>query len=115
MKRRTLTAALVMLIVALEIHAGTLADGKWSPASCGTRPAAPEIDSRSVDAYNRSLKAARDWQQKAQAYNDCIVKEANADNSVIAETANDEQARFRAEVEQLGAVATVAKAKLDSR
>ncbi|WP_232020302.1 hypothetical protein [Methylocaldum marinum] len=115
MKRQMTTAILLALTVVPEIHAGTLADGKWSPANCGTQPTAPEIDSRSVDAYNRSLKQVREWQQKAQAYNDCIVKEANADNAVIAEAANAEQARFRAEVEQIGAVAADAKAKLDGR
>jgi hypothetical protein len=115
MKRRTLTAVFIALAVTLETRAGTLVDGKWSPADCGAQPVVPEIDSRSIEAYNRSLQAVRDWQAKAQTYNDCIVKEANRDNAVIAEAANAEQARFRAAVEQIAAGASAAKAKLDRR
>src|SRR5690606_20455448 len=104
---------LTPLMAAIDSQAGTLTDGKWTVTNCGTQSTPPKIDSRNVDAYNQSLKAVRDWQQKAQAYNDCIVKEANADNSIIAETAHAEQTRCRAAVERTGAEAATAKAKLD--
>ncbi len=51
----------------------------------------PVIDQSSVDAYNQSVKAINDWQQKANAYNGCLIKEANADNTLIANSANGEQ------------------------
>lgn len=101
------------LTAAINAEAGTLTDGKWTATNCGTQAAPPEIASRSVDGYNRSLKAVLDWQQKTQAYNDCVVKEANADNAAIAEAANAEQARFRAAVERISAEAAAIKAKLD--
>ncbi|MGH8550004.1 MAG: hypothetical protein ACRERU_15650 [Methylococcales bacterium] len=113
MKRQIPTATLMALAAVLEPSAGTLSGGQWSPADCGTQPVIPKLDSSSVEAYNASLKEIRDWQQKAQAYNDCIVREANADNAIIAKAANAEQDRFRAAVEQIGAEATAAKAKLD--
>jgi hypothetical protein len=115
MKRQTLVAALIALTAALQIQAGTLAGGRWTPSGCGAAPVPPAIDSGSVDAYNRSLETARAWQRKAQGYNDCVVGEANADNAAIAEAANAEQARFRAAVEQTNGAAAAAKAKLDHR
>jgi hypothetical protein len=104
---------LTALTAAIDAQAGTLTDGKWTASNCGTQTAPPEIDSRSVEGYNRSLKAVREWQQKTQAYNDCVVKEANADNAAIAEAANGEQARFRAAVERISAEAAAIKTKLD--
>ncbi|CAI8960859.1 hypothetical protein [Methylocaldum szegediense] len=107
------TIVLLTALTAIGAQAGTLTDGKWTPSNCGTQTAPPEIDSRSVEGYNRSLKAVREWQQKTQAYNDCVVKEANADNAAIAEAANAEQARFRAAVERISAEAAAIKAKLE--
>ncbi len=113
MKRSIATATLIALAAVLDASAGTLAGGKWSPAGCGIEPRAPALASSSVEAYNASLKEIRDWQQKGQAYNECIVREANADNAAIAEAANAGQARFRGAVEQIGAEAAAAKARLD--
>lgn len=93
--------------------AGTLSGGRWSAAGCGQEPAAPAIESSSADAYNRSLKRAREWQQQAQAYNNCVVQEANGDNEVIAKAANAQQARFKAAVNEIQTKATEIKAKLD--
>lgn len=115
MKRPIATFTLIALTCVLEGSAGTLANGQWSPAGCGIEPQAPALDSSSVEAYNASLKEIRDWQQKGQAYNDCIVREANADNAAIAEAANAGQTRFRTAVETIGAEAAAAKARLDAQ
>jgi len=103
-----------MLLVA-SATAGTITNGVWSPSGCGTEPPVPVIDQSSVDAYNQSVKAINDWQQKANAYNSCLIKEANADNALIANTANDEQARLRAAIEKIQTGTTAAKDKLDKK
>lgn len=93
--------------------AGTLSGGHWSAAGCGQEPVPPAIESSNADAYNRSLKRVREWQQKAQAYNNCVVQEANGDNEAIAKAANAQQARFKAAVNEIQTKATEIKAKLD--
>lgn len=106
---------LALLILVFDVQAGTFADGTWSATHCGSEPANPTIDSGSVDAYNDSLKEVKDWQQKAQTYNNCVVNEANADNESIAKAANAQQDRFRAAVAEISATANAAKAKLDHK
>jgi len=107
--------AAALMFTAVSATAGTLSNGSWSPANCSTEPAVPAIDQSSVDAYNQSVKAINEWQQKATAYNSCLIKEANTDNAIIANAANDEQARLRAAIEKIQAETTAAKAKLDNK
>lgn len=95
--------------------AGTISNGAWSPGGCGIEPAAPVIEQSSVDAYNNSVKAINEWQQKANAYNTCLINEANADNALIAKTANEEQSRLRSAMEKIKAETDAAKAKLDKK
>lgn len=101
--------------IAHTAAAGTIANGTWAPSGCGTEPTVPVIDASSVDTYNQSVKAINDWQQKATAYNGCLIKEANTDNALIANIANDEQARLRSNMEKIQAEATAAKEKLDKK
>ena len=112
-KRLFFTAA--MALTGVSGTAGTITNGAWSPSSCGTEPVVPVIEQGSVDEYNQSVKAVNDWQQKANAYNGCLIKEANADNSLIAGSANDEQARLRAAIDKIQTETTAAKAKLDKK
>lgn len=113
LKRLFLTAAI--MLTAVSGTAGTIMNRAWSPSGCGTEPAVPVIDPSSIDAYNQSVKTINDWQQKANDYNGCLIKEANADNALIANSANDEQARLRAAIEKIQAETTVAKTKLDKK
>lgn len=113
--RKQLFLSAAMMLTAISGTAGTIANGAWSPSGCGAEPVVPVIDQSSVDAYNQSVKAINDWQQKAHAYNGCLIKEANADNSLIANSANDEQARLRAAIEKIQTETTAAKAKLDKK
>ncbi len=93
--------------------AGTLSGGHWSAAGCGREPAPPAIESSSAEAYNASLERVREWQQRAQAYNTCVVQEANGDNEAIAKAANAQQARFKAAVSEIQGRATAINARLD--
>lgn len=71
--------------------AGTLADGKWSSATCGSRPVAPRLDLTNEDAYNQSVGAVNTYRGQVKPYLDCIVEEANADIQTINNQAREEQ------------------------
>jgi len=38
-----------------------------------------DIEKSSVDTFNNSVKVINEWQQKANAYNTCLINEAKAD------------------------------------
>lgn len=96
-------------------NAGTLVNGTWSPMGCGERPVAPAVNTASITDYNRSVETINEWQKRAQQYNSCLVDEANADNALIARTANDQQAKFREEIDRINAETDKARAELDSK
>jgi hypothetical protein len=113
MKYTLTVAALLALSFALPAHAGSLNNGSWQPSGCGLVPDAPTIDGGNIDAYNKSIAAINAWQQKSREYFECLIKEANTDNSIIADHANQAQAKYRDSVEKIGAEAEAAKKKLD--
>lgn len=97
-----------------DSYVGNFGNGSWLPSRCGTKPSVPAIGQSSVDEYNRSVKVHNEWQVLAQKYYSCLVEEANADNTLIADTANHEQAKkFRAEIERIYDELTKAKMRLD--
>lgn len=111
--KKIITAALSAL--AFNSLAGTITNGVWSPSNCGTDPLPPTIDQSSVENFNKSVKAINDWQQKANAYNSCLINEANADNALIAKTANDQQAKLRAAFEKIKQESEAAKTRLENQ
>jgi len=113
MLQRTFFTAVIMLATVSAGTAGTIINGTWSPSACGTEPVVPVIEQGSVDAYNKSVKAINAWQQKANAYNTCLINEANADNALIAKIANEEQSRLRMAIEKIKTDTDAAKLKLD--
>lgn len=115
MIQRTFITAVIMVATISVGTAGTITNGAWSPSDCGTEPVVPVIEQSSVDAYNQSVKAINEWQQKANAYNTCLINEANADNARIAKVANEEQSRLRTAIEKIKTETMAAKAKLDSK
>lgn len=115
MKITTLIAAPLLLLSISSVEAGSLSNGAWQPAGCGNKPEAPSIDSSDADAYNKSVANINSWQQKARDYFECLVKEANTDNAIIADSANQAQAKYREAVEKISADANAAKKKLDKQ
>lgn len=115
MTKHTLRLLSVILAAPFCVNAGTLANGKWSSASCGNKPEEPTVDQTNVEAFNQSVAKINAWQQQAKVYYACLVKEANADNAVIADTANAAQAEYRATTERIGREAGAAKKKLESK
>jgi hypothetical protein len=113
MSYKLLFAALLPLIFVTPGQAGSLNNGSWQPSGCGVVPDSPAIDGGNIDAYNKSIAAINTWQQKSRDYFECLIKEANTDNGIIADHANQAQAKYRDTVEKIGAEAEAAKKKLD--
>ncbi|MDT4291930.1 hypothetical protein RO575_20390 [Methylomonas sp. MO1] len=113
MKHTLTIAALLPIMFALPAQAGSLTNGSWQPSGCGVVPESPTIDGGNIDAYNKSIAAINAWQQKSRDYFECLIKEANTDNGIIADHANQAQAKYRETVEKIGAQAEAAKKKLD--
>ena len=95
MKRIVLLAVPITFAVMFAANAGTLNDGSWSPSGCGAMPEAPNVNSNNVDSLNRSITAVNDWQKQLQTYDECIIREANADTAAISSAANAQQVRYR--------------------
>jgi hypothetical protein len=115
MTKNTLRFLILVLATSSYVHAGTLIDGKWSLAACGNKPETPVINQTNVEAFNQSVAKINTWQQQAKTYYECLIKEANTDNALIADTANAAQAEYRATVERIGGEADAAKKKLESK
>ncbi|MGR8930327.1 MAG: hypothetical protein ACU836_06770 [Gammaproteobacteria bacterium] len=108
--------AITCVVMPSFTSAGILNGSTWAPSeACGAKPQAPAIDDSSIDAYNKSVGAINEWQKKARTYYECLIKEANADNKIIADTANREQETYRQTVESIGSKADAAKKKLDNQ
>lgn len=111
-----LPTTIAIALLTTTLHAGTLANSTWTPSgACGAKPDEPVIDDSDVEAYNKSVAAINEWQQSARRYYECLIKEANVDNALIADTANREQALYRQAVESLGAKAEATKKRLDTQ
>ena len=93
--------------------AGSINNNVWSANACGNEPEVPTIKQDNIETYNQSIKAVNEWQQAANAYNSCVVNEANTDNALIAKIANEMQNKFRLTVEKIKVDADAAKALLD--
>lgn len=100
MKQAILVFILFMLATTSSI-AGTLINGAWSPSGCGEKPEPPVVDSSSVEKFNRSIDAINEWQDRSLKYNTCLINEANADSALIANTANDVQAKLKEEIDRV--------------
>jgi len=113
-KQLILSAASVILSLSIgNAQAGSLSNGLWTPSGCGERPAAPTVNDQSVEGFNASVAAINEWQQRSKPYFECLIKEANADNNAIADSANKAQDDFRAKVQAIGAEVDAAKQKLE--
>lgn len=102
-----------LFLTSMSGHAGNLSNGQWQPANCGQKPPAPAINTQSVEDFNQSIKDINAWQAKAQEYYNCIVKEANVDNQIIATSANSAQQEFKNEVARIQKDADAGKAKVE--
>jgi len=72
----------------------------WSAASCGREPAAPDVDTTSVERYNASVDRVTAYEKDARSYNACVSREA-----VAQQTAISREAKERIDTVQAGASA----------
>ena len=106
---------ILLMQAAGSAHAGSLANGEWTAGACGEKPALPVVDDHDIDSFNKSVKAINDWQLQARTYYGCVVNEANADNGVIANKANQEQANYKQDFEGISAAIEAGKKKLEKK
>lgn len=103
MKRIFRLAVLIAFAVTFTANAGTLNDGSWSPSGCGVMPDVPIVNSSSADTINKSIAAVSDWQKQLQTYDECMIREANADTTAIAKSAKAQQTRYHEASEKINA------------
>lgn len=101
MKISLLLVTLALAAAVSGVHAGTVVNGNWSPSGCGDKPVMPSINDTDIDAFNKSVETVNAWQPKVNAYLDCLVKEANNDNTAITTSANREQTNLRDNVDKV--------------
>lgn len=111
-QRAFLTTALLAATISI-CSAGTITKGIWAASGCGAEPVLPPINQTTADNYNKSVKIINDWQLKVGTYSNCVVKEANDDNTSIAKAANEQQMKLQKLTEKVHADTEAAKAKLD--
>ena len=85
---RPLSCLPALLLVAASAHAGSVNNGSWSPSGCGTKPEAPALNLKDVDAYNKSIDGVTAYRKAIQVYLNCQTQEANADIQAITKSAN---------------------------
>lgn len=106
---------MVLSLLSTYSLAGSIANGTWQPTACGQLTAPPQIDNQDAKAFNKSMDVINQWQQQVQQYFECMVKEANADNAVIAESANRLQASHQKTIEALNQSIEAAEKKLTTK
>ena len=111
---RLITLFLLAVISGSAIS-GTIINGAWAPSNCGDQPSPPVIADQDVKSFNKSMDGIGDWQNKTKNFFECLVKEANADNAIIAESANRAQANNQKVVETLNATIDETEKKLTKK
>jgi len=105
----------VLLLSVNSVHAGSLINGSWTPSHCNQKPDAPVINDQNVEIFNKSVAAINQWQQQSKSYYECLINEANADNNIIANSANQAQRTFHDAVEKMSKEVDSAKKKLENK
>lgn len=113
--KQTIFATAILIAGISVATAGTITKDAWQPSGCGPEPELPVVDGTNANTYNNSVKAINAWQEKANLYNTCLINEANADNALIAKSANDEQSQLKAAVEKIKTDIEAAAKKLDGK
>lgn len=71
------------------------AAGAWAaPAACGAEPAAPSVDVSSVEHYNASVDKVTAYEKAARAYNTCVARSANKEETAISNEAREKIAHI---------------------
>lgn len=109
--RAPLLVTLATLSISATAQAGVIVSGTWSPAGCGPKPEAPQLNLRNADAYNASVVNVNTYRQAIRPYVDCVVKEANADIQAITQAATATQQGAKAANDKIQADVKAAEEK----
>ena len=113
---RALVSAAFCLFLVAPAHAGTIADGKWSPSGCGAAPGdPPRIVGTSGEAYDKSVAAGHDYAKAAETYSNCMIAEGEVDGRNIEASAATGHERIVATLNALGRAQRAAAAKLQGQ
>ncbi len=63
----------------------------WTASGCGHEPAAPAVESGSVEKYNASIDRVSAYDKAARAYSACVNRQAGSEQTAIS---NDARARM---------------------
>lgn len=96
-------------------QAGELHNGEWTVTACGDKPQPPAVNVQDAESYNQTVNAINQWQTQANAYYECLIKEANQDTAAIAGKAKQEQSGYQQTAEGIAATLDSARKKLDNR
>lgn len=107
------TVLVFLSLNCLDVTAGNLQGDVWQASSCGEKPVAPVINTKSADDFNKSVKDINTWQEKSQEYYNCLVTEANTDNDTIAKSAIAAQDEYQQEVNRIQKEANEGRSKLE--
>ncbi|MBS1015363.1 hypothetical protein [Acetobacter persici] len=70
------------------------ATGAWGAPACGAEPAAPAVDVSSVERYNASVDKVTAYEKVARAYNTCVARAANKEETAISNEAREKIAHI---------------------
>ncbi len=115
MTRPLLLAFVFLALATPAAQAGSMSDGHWTPTGCGSEPQPVGLDLSSIEAYNRSIPAAKAWQQQANAYVSCLIGEANADNGAIVKAVNEAQGRIKSQFDRINAEGSSASSRFGGK
>ena len=107
--------ALMLMLAGSSAQAGALRAGTWVPTGCGAEPVPPAINGSSAGAYQSSIKDANLFEQAVKQYEDCYIKEAQADNHLISSAVSDHQHDMQAKLDKISADAKAAAARLNGK
>lgn len=68
--------------------------GGWGAPACGAEPAAPSVDVSSVEHYNASVDKVTAYEKAARAYNTCVARTANKEETAISNEAREKIAHI---------------------
>ena len=61
----------------------------WPPTQCGREPVAPQVDDTTVERYNSSVDRVTLYERQARAFNTCVAKAANVEQTAISDDARN--------------------------
>ncbi|OUI85809.1 hypothetical protein [Acetobacter tropicalis] len=84
------------LMAALPVVSGQAqaATTAWTASACGAEPTMPSMDVSSVEHYNASVDKATTYEKAARAYNGCVARTANKEETAISNEAREKIAHI---------------------